>query len=279
VTKLLAGGKPVAALCLVLVALVAAPADPANAATWNGRYSVWRQGAFTEQYIDYSCVGASIQIMLNLVKGTVNRSKTVQLQYLAYANSHSKYPPLDQGADPQGWAEALVHYGAGNGYGWAEAPTLQEALNIAAKQMRQSGKAVGLLVHSGDHAWLMTGFMASADPATTDNFTVTQAEVLGPLWPLGTFDGQPYDPAPGTWMTLQDLSTRFDPYHQTGQSVWDGQYVMVVPQASSADQGGSNPPPPGAPNIQSVAGFAWVFDQLAKSMPVRDYLWAPPLLR
>ena len=65
--------------CLVLVALVAAPAGPAGAAEWTGRYSIWRGGAFSPQYLDASCVGATIQMTLNLVRGANDHSKSHQL--------------------------------------------------------------------------------------------------------------------------------------------------------------------------------------------------------
>ena len=80
------------AACLVLVALVAAPAAPAGAADWTGNYSIWRDGAFATQYLDASCVGATIQMTLNLINGARDHSKGRQLNYLAYAASNSKYP-------------------------------------------------------------------------------------------------------------------------------------------------------------------------------------------
>ena len=274
--RLLTGRKPVVVLCLVLVALVAAPGGTAGAATWTGRFSIWRSGAFATQFLDASCVGASVQIMLNLIDGTRDHSKSRQLNYLAYASAHSKYPVEDGGADPQGWADALVHYGAGSDYGWTIDSTMQSALHDAALQLRETGKPVGLLVHFGRHAWIMTGFAATADPATTTDFTVTQVEVVGPLWPTGTLNGVHFDPGPGTWFSSQDLARKFDAYVEPGQTIWYGKYVTIVPKASSASHAG-----PGAdtPDIQSALGWIWVFQQLARTLPVRDYLWLPPLLR
>ena len=105
------------AISLVLAALVAAPAGPAGAADWSGRYSIWRDGAFATQYLDASCVGATIQMTLNLVKGERDHSKSRQLDYLAYAGTSSLYPVEDEGADPQGWANALNHFGGGTRLG------------------------------------------------------------------------------------------------------------------------------------------------------------------
>ncbi len=259
-------------MCLALVALVAAPAGPAGAADWSGRYSIWRNGAFATQYLDTSCVGATIQMALNLVRGARDHSKGHQLAMLAYAAEHSKYPVTDGGADPEGWADALVHYGAGDDYGWTTAPTMQLALHTSAKQLRETGKPIGLTVHFGRHAWLMTGFESTADPATTEDFEVTAAEVVGPLWPLGTLNGEHFDPGPGTWLNIHDLARKFDAYVEPGQPVWYGKYVTIVPRASEANQG-SGAPGGETPDLKSTLGWIYLFDRLAQTVPVRDFLW------
>jgi hypothetical protein len=259
------------AISLVLVALVAAPAGPAGAADWSGRYSIWRNGAFATQYLDASCVGATIQMSLNLVKGTRDHSKSRQLQYLAYAAQSSLYPVEDDGADPQGWANALNHYGAGTSWGWTASNTQQEALHIGAKQLRETGKPVGLLVHFGRHAWLMTGFEATADPATTDDYAVTAAEVVGPLWPSGTLNGVHFDPGPGTWFTIGELDRKFDAYIEPDQPIWHGKYVMVVPDVSKAGSGSGSD----TPDLESALGWITVFGKLGQSVPLRDFLWLP----
>jgi hypothetical protein len=259
-------------VCLVFMALIAAPTTPVGAADWTGRMSIWRNGAFATQYLDASCVGATIQMTLNLVNGTRSNSKSQQLRYLAYAASQSKYPVTDGGADPQGWALALQHYGAGSDWGWVNRPSMQTALQTAAQQIRETGKPVGLLVHYGRHAWLMTGFEATADPATTSDFTVTAAEVVGPLWPLGTLNGVHFDPGPNTWMNTSDLSRKFNEYVEPDQPAWYGNFVIVVPKATEANQGGSGQ---SAPDMSTVTGFLAAYNRLAQMMPVRDYLWLP----
>ena len=262
-----------AAACLVLVALGAAPAAPAGAAEWSGQFSIWRNGAFATQYLDASCVGATIQMTLNLANGARDHSKSHQLNYLAYAAANSKYPVTDGGADPQGWANALIHFGAGNDWGWITSGTQQAALNVAAKQIRETGKPVGLLVHFGRHAWLMTGFQATADPATASDYTVTAAEVVGPLWPTGTLNGEHFDPGPGTWMSVSELARKFDAYVEPDQPIWYGKYVTVVPRASEANQGDS--PGDQTPDLKSASGWIYVFERLAQANPVRDFLWLP----
>lgn len=261
-------------LCLVLAALAAVPSSPAVAETWNGRFSVWHDGAFAPQYLDASCVGATIQITLNLITGHSDHSKRNQLEYLDYAQTNSKYPVTDNGADPEGWALALIHFGAGDDWGWSTAATMEDALHTAAKQIRETNKPAGLLVHYGRHAWVMSGFEATADPATTDDFTVTAAEVVGPLWPTGTLNGTHFDPGPQTWQDIKTLARKFDAYVEPDQPAWYGKYVTVLPKASEGNVP-SSPDPQQQVDIRSASGWIWVFDQLARKFAVRDLLWMP----
>jgi hypothetical protein len=260
--------------CTVLIALVVAPAGPVAAADWTGRYSVWNDQAFAPQYLNASCVGAAIQMTLNLVRGVKDRSKAHQLEYLAYAQQTSKYPVEDDGADPEGWVQALNHFSSGEAdYGWTTSPTMQSALHLAALQLRTTGKPIGLLVHFGRHAWLMTGFESAVDPAETTDFEVTAAEVVGPLWPLGTLNGEHFDPGPRTWLTTRELARKFDAYVEPNQPAWYGKYVMVVPDATAAVQQSAGQPGADTPDLQSTLGWIYVFQRLAQSIAVRDYLW------
>lgn len=266
--------RTLAVVALLLATLVAGPIAPVGAATWNGRFSIWRGNAFSPQYLDASCVGATIQIMLNLIDGRRDRSKNRQLQYLAYAARNSRYPVTDDGADPEGWARAMREYGGGSDYGWVTDSTVQAALHRAAGQIRKTGKPVGLLVHFGRHAWVMTGFESTADPKVTNDYEVTAAEVVGPLWPNGTLNGQKFDPGPGTWQDVRTLSRKFDAYVVPDQPIWMGRYVTVVPRASDASQPG-NQPVSELPDLSSALGWTWVLDRLAQRLPVRDLLWLP----
>ena len=131
-------------MCFVFIALLASPAAPVIGAGWTGRMSIWRNGAFATQFLDASCVGATIQMTLNLVDGARDHSKAHQLKYLDYAAQQSKYPVEDGGADPQGWANALNHFGGGD-WGWVNRASMQSALQTAANsglRRRSSGGCV-----------------------------------------------------------------------------------------------------------------------------------------
>ena len=213
---------------LLSVLLVGAPVQPAEA--WTGRYSIYRASAFSSQVNDHSCVGASVQMMLNLIFDRSDQSADNQRTYLRYARNHSRYEEYinNGGADPKGWALALRHWGAGY-YRVGGKYTRQGSLRQAANRMRATGKPVGLLVLEGGHAWVMTGFEATADPARTNDFKVTRVQVMGPLWPDGMVNGRAYDPAPGTWVGRRELRRKFEPYRWKPATTWNGRFITVIP--------------------------------------------------
>jgi hypothetical protein len=133
-----------------------------------------------------------------------------------------------------GWAYGLNVEGAGP-YRLAGAKTIGNALKVAAKAMRVTGKPVGLLMWHGRHAWVMSGFKATADPLLTDDFRVTGAIVEDPLYPYGSKAWGP-SPKPGATLSVKTLSRQFVPRRK--RSAWNfqrwganlaGMYVMVVP--------------------------------------------------
>ena len=141
---------------------------------------------------------------------------------------------MRQGASVVGWAAGLNIQGAGP-YKLAGAKKINEALKIAAKAMRQTGKPVGLLMWHGRHAWVMSGFRATADPLVTDDFKVTAVIVEDPLYPYGSkVWGR--SPRPGEALSVKELGRQFVPRRK--RSNWNfqrwganlaGMYVMVVP--------------------------------------------------
>lgn len=226
-----------ARLCLMLLAiamllaasLTAAPPSAA-AENWTGRFSVYTNGAFSSQVNDHSCVGASVQMMLNMVHGWWQQSAEKQRMYQRYARENSRYAEeIDNGgADPRGWALALRNWGAGH-YTVGGRYTRQGSLRQAATRMRLTGKPVGLLVWEGGHAWVMTGFEATADPARTTDFKVTAIQAMGPLHPDGTINGKTYDPAPRTWLSLAELRSKFLPFYWKPATTWNGRFITVLP--------------------------------------------------
>jgi len=174
------------ALVLGLASAVAGCPQPARAAP-DYEFDLYRPGDFVSQTNLVQCVGASMQMMINLVSARDDRSAATQRRLWQLARELGPPRPPDRprgrGASVEGWAAALNQLDQGP-YAVVGYPSMADALYIAARAMRRTGRPVGLLVWGGRHAWVMSGFRATADPAVTDDFRVTGAIVLDPLFPL-----------------------------------------------------------------------------------------------
>jgi hypothetical protein len=224
-------------LGLVLAAVLgmsAVAVGPAGAAS-AFRLDVSTPRDFVAQTNFVQCVGASMQMMLNMIEPTDDRTAAEQLRLQELARYYSGSRPdgrQRQGASVRGWSAGLNLEGAGP-YRLVGTTTIEEAMQIAATAIRATGKPVGLLVWRGRHAWVMGGFTATADPAATTDFTVNAAIVLDPLYPHGSKTWGP-SPRPREALTIAELGRQFVP-RGTGQSArswmssFAGRYVMVVP--------------------------------------------------
>lgn len=219
--------RGVAAVALLTGQFAAGPTTTA-ADTWSGRYSVYASDVYSAQHTNYTCVGASIQMMLNIIRGETDHSPDVQRIYWRFGSEHNRYVAPNNGVDPDGWIAALENFGAGS-YAINLATDFQSGLRSLASAIRTTGRPVGLFVDHGGHAWVMTGFAATADPATAASFRVTSVQVMGPLYPDGTVSGRHYDPAPGRWLTASRLRAKFDQLQWKRAPEWSDRWVSVVP--------------------------------------------------
>jgi hypothetical protein len=148
--------------------------------------------------------------------------------------NHNRYEvPAADGVDPGGWAAGLRHLVDAR-YHVVASGTFTSALRSAVTNLRRTQRPVGLLVARGGHAWVLTGFTATADPAVTSRFTVTSVRVTGPLWGLQnrTYG---YDMAPNRKLTVAQLRDFFTPWHYAGIRMWwEGRYVSIQPIPGSA---------------------------------------------
>jgi hypothetical protein len=198
----------------------AGPAAPA----FSGM-SMYRDSAWSKQVTNTWCVGASVQMMLNVVDGTSDHSASAQGIYVAHGYSHSRYVAR-AGTEVDGWANALTAYGAGS-YSVVAYPSFDAAIKAAATRMRVTGKPVGLVVMEGHHAWVMAGFTSTgSDPAVSQAFTVTSLTIMASHY---AFSSSTYDPAPGYVASLDYLRTKVTPYTDDYPTIWDGRFVLVQP--------------------------------------------------
>jgi hypothetical protein len=208
---------------------VAAPAASAATTATSSAYhlDLYRRGVFVTQYRWTWCVGASSQAMLNIILHTSNTTFERQRALVKYAMNHDQF--LDSntgGSDATGFAAALTHFGGGR-YTPRLSTNFRDAVRRAARRLRLTGKPVGLLVMGGRHAWTMTGFDATADPATTSAFEVTHVYVMGPLYPkqqTGYFDMPP-----NTRLTFDQFRTPFRKFDDPDSPKFVGYWVTVNP--------------------------------------------------
>jgi hypothetical protein len=203
------------------------------------RLNLARRSDYVAQTNFVQCVGASVQMMLNIIEPGADRTRRTQRELQELARTWSGPRPdgrVRQGAGVSGWAAALTINRAGT-YRVVGANTLDEAMRIAATAIREYRKPVGLLVWQGRHAWVMSGFEATGDPAK-GSFRVTRAFILDPLYPRRS-DEWGRSPKPGTAIPVSQVGQQFvrrrslvsgSPWNRLpGMARLAGKYVLVVP--------------------------------------------------
>ena len=210
-----------------------------TAAAGQFSLNLYRKGDFVWQYTAYWCVGASMQMMLNVIGVTDEDKRTSQESFMRAARSGG--PPLRQidhgqepaagglrGAGSSGWARGLTDLGAGL-YREQAHDGYVRALRAAAQALRSTNRPVGLIVWRGAHAWVVTGFTATADPLVDPDFEVTGVFVLDPWYPRVSSIWGPGQ-KPNSWISTKALRADFLPrrggrYH----AELAGKFVLVTP--------------------------------------------------
>ena len=235
------------ALLAVLVGLqlLAVGAAPVAAREPAFRLDLAAKGDFVAQTNYVQCVGASMQMMLNIIGSSDDRTARTQLRLQKLARELSG-PTREgferKGASVRGWAAGLNELNAGP-YRLVGATSLDEALRVAATAIRETNRPVGLLMWRGRHAWVMSGFTATADPLASRDFAVTGAIVLDPLYPHGSRVWGP-SPSPREALTPRELGRQFVPRRQGSwpggigdgaatMAALSGKYVLVLPYVAT----------------------------------------------
>jgi hypothetical protein len=219
----------VPAVGLAVAFLLAVAAVPASAAR-PYRMDLGEGRDFVPQTNLVQCVGASMQMMINMMRAKPDRTAATQLRYqqLARTSSGPRAGGFQRrGASIWGWSAGLTKLGAGP-YRVVGASSINEAVLIAAQAMRITRRPVGLLMWRGRHAWVMSGFRATADPLLPRS-RVTSVIVEDPLYPRDSPTWGP-SPAPGARLTLAQLGRQFVPRRQSTRSPQlSGKYVVLIP--------------------------------------------------
>ena len=211
--------------------LAASPAAPSADALsrWTGGMDLYRSGVFTTQKTWLWCTAADVQIIRNIVGHHADHSRASQQRYFDYMRAHNRYRiPVSDGVDPAGWTAGLRHY-VSSRYRLVASSSFDSALRSAVTSLRKTNLPVAITVSHGNHAWVLTGFTATADPAKTSRFTVTSVRVTGPLWGLQN-RSYGYDMRPDRKLTPSQLRGFFTPWHYGRvRMAWEGRWVSVQP--------------------------------------------------
>jgi hypothetical protein len=183
-----------------------------------------RDSAIVRQYTSYYCVPASAQTMLNLVKGTSDRSRATQDRLYREIRAANKYRYPTRGNDVRGWARVLnARLGAGGAYADVSFTSRSAAYATIVSSLDRTGRPVGIVVDRGTHAWTVLGFKVRETIGVPGARTILGFYVVGPLGPGS-------DPWPKAYYTVDQLSTRFTRYHEWQfPVVWEGKFVIVAP--------------------------------------------------
>ncbi len=192
---------------LAWLLVVGASTAPASAATAGFKLDLGTRSDFVAQTNFVQCVGASMQMMLNMIQPGADRTAATQRRLQDLARKWSPVRPDGRernGASVRGWATGLNLLGAGP-YRLVGITTLEEALLTAAQAMRRN--------------------------ALVSGSQVTSAFVEDPLYPHGSTVWGP-SPAPGAELTPDELGRQFVPRRAStrwGMAGLSGKYVLVLP--------------------------------------------------
>jgi hypothetical protein len=189
-------------------------------------------GAFVSQARSEFCIPAAILTMIKIA-GRPTPLGLTQGRLYRLARGLSTWRLVGGGAEAEGWAGALNELGYGP-YAIHVAPSREAALADAARALRLTGKPVGMVMWRGAHAWVMSGFQATADPAVTSRFSVTHVTVEDPWYPrASSIWGR--SPRPDSTVSVDVLARDLLPFRRPTVRYpdKDGRFVLVVPVAAA----------------------------------------------
>jgi hypothetical protein len=165
-----------------VAAVVEPDLDPPAVAEGPFAMDLYRKNDFVTEATKWYCVPAAMLTMINIMSRGAEHSRATQKILYQLARRLSTKTLVGKGAEPIGWARGLEQLGFG-AFEVGVHRTRRQAVQAAAKAIRLTGRPAGLLVWRGAHSWVMSGFHATADPAVTDDFTVTSVNIEDVWYP------------------------------------------------------------------------------------------------
>ena len=210
-----------------------APATPTPIPTPEGQFAMdlYREGDFVGELTNKWCIPAAMQTMMNIMDEGADLSEETQskLYDLGVSIERSR-----QGTpEPESWAQGLTQLGYGH-FEVAVTDTRQAAIELVAKQIRITNRPAGLLVWYGWHAWVVSGFVATADPALTDDYLVTSL-FIEDVWynrqsTLWNKDRDGYSRPPDSEVPTSILYEDFKVWDQSvNYPEYQKKFVVIIP--------------------------------------------------
>lgn len=188
------------------------------------------RAVFISEVTNVMCASSAVQMVVEILNGTTDT--TANFQYRIRALIKKATVPTDSrydGAGPAGMA-AVISDLTGVPYELRSARTLAQALADAAGTMSRTGDPVVLMVWRGAHAWVMSGFRASADPGSFSDATVSGTYILDPWYPRistiwGASDG------PGVFQNGPEMVRNYLPWKRPDGAYpgRDGRFLYLAP--------------------------------------------------
>jgi hypothetical protein len=200
--------------------------------------NLYRPGDFVSQATPWWCVPAATATMMNMMRdGRRRGSERFQLWLHREADRLDPEPEEERDDEPRrldgmgltDWKRLLNRHGYGT-YRVTTAPTLRGAIRRAARAMRVTGRPVGLVVWRGAHAWVMSGFSATADPAHSKRFGVRSVFIQDVWYPrVSSIWGR--SRRPNAEVPVGALSADYLRYDRPGRvhPHRDGRFVLIEP--------------------------------------------------
>jgi putative peptidoglycan lipid II flippase len=188
---------------------------------------LYREGDFVSESKDTWCIAAAMQTSINMMSATADTTRDTQAKLFDLAVSIGGLQK--GGSDPDGWAGGLSSLGYGK-YSVGANVNMTAAVHTVAKQIRLTERPGGLVVWRGWHSWVVSGFTATADPATTDKYTVLSVRIED-VWYPRVSNLWPKSRGPDADVAVSALAPDYKPWLQAGS--WpgrDGMYVYVIPE-------------------------------------------------
>jgi putative peptidoglycan lipid II flippase len=209
------------------------PALPTPTPTPVGQFAMdlYHDGDYVGELTNKWCIPAAMQTMMNIMDQGADGTEATQSRLydlgVSIARSRQGTP------EPESWAQGLQQLGYGH-YEVSVASTRDAAVKLVVKQIRATKRPAGLLVWYGWHAWVVSGFVATADPAKTDDFVVTALYIEDVWYPrqskLWNKDRDGYSRPPDSEVPTNILYQDFKAWDQAvNYPEYQKKFVVIIP--------------------------------------------------